>query len=218
MKKQLIIFDLDGTLVDTVIDLKEAVNFSLEKHQEPTKSLEHVTKSIGNGVETLIARCLNDGFLNPKYNEVLSDFRKYYLNHYDVFTSPYEGVLSSLKLLKEKGFKLAVCTNKLHEAACEIIDKYFPNIFDYVLGSKKELNKKPHPDMLNNVMTNFSYIPKDLVVYIGDTDVDVDSGKNANIDYILVSYGYRNKKELLDYDSKAQIISSFSDLINILEI
>ena len=217
MKKKLIIFDLDGTLLDTVNDLKEAVNFSLEKNGETTKTLEHVTKSIGNGVELLIARCLENGFSNPKYQVIFNDFRQYYLSHSDVFTKAYPNVKETIFSLKKLGYFIAVCTNKLHEAAYEMIHKYFGDIFDYILGSKKELNKKPHPDMINDVISNFEGISKQDVLYIGDTDVDVLSAKNANVDYVLVSYGYRNKKALLSYDPSAKIIDDISELIDLLE-
>ena len=216
MKRKLIIFDLDGTLVDTVEDLKVAVNVGLAAFNQPTKDLRFVTKAIGNGVETLIARCLDKGFDNPFYKDVLNTFRKYYLTHYDVYTKPYQNVLNTLLILKERGYILSVCTNKLHEAAVDLINKYFPNIFDYVLGSKPNIPKKPNPEMIEQILDYFNILNKDEVLYIGDTNVDIEVAKNANVPFVLVSYGYRNKKELEEIDSQATIIDSFEVLLNLL--
>lgn len=215
MKRKLIIFDLDGTLVDTVEDLKVAVNVGLAAFNQPTKDLHFVTKAIGNGVETLIARCLENGFDNPFYKDVLNVFRNYYLEHYDVYTKPYMNVLDTLLRLKEKGYILSVCTNKLHEAAVQIINKYFSNIFAYVLGSKPNIPKKPNPQMIEQILDYFNVVDKKEVVYIGDTNVDIEVANNAKIPFILVSYGYRNKKELEKIDSQAKIIDKFEDLLDL---
>lgn len=214
--KKLLIFDLDGTLVNTVKDLMTAVNFSLEKHGHLPKSLEYVTRAIGNGVEILIHRCLDGGFDNPDYQVVFNDFRNYYLNHYDVFTTPYNGVLEVLKKLKDKGFILSVCTNKLDEAAKVIINKFYPNIFDIVQGSIPSLKKKPSPEMINKVIELANISDKNQVLYIGDTNVDFEVADNSNIDSVLVSYGYRTKKELQDLNVGSPIIDKIDDLLKLI--
>lgn len=214
--KKLLIFDLDGTLVDTVKDLMAAVNFSLEKHAFEPKSLTHITKAIGNGVETLIARCLEDGFSNPKHKIVLDDFRKYYLSHFDVYTKPYDGVLEVLKELKNRGYVLSVCTNKLDEAAKIIINKFYPNIFSIIQGSIPSLKKKPARDMIDRVIQLSSIKDRKEVLYIGDTNVDLEVAINSNVDSVLVSYGYRTKKELLDLNARSPIIDNINDLLDLL--
>lgn len=214
--KRLLIFDLDGTLVDTVKDLMEAVNFALQKNGYEPKSLKHITKAIGNGVEILISRCLDDGFNNPKYQIVLEDFRNYYLTHYDVFTTPYNGVFETLLKLKNRGFILSVCTNKLDEAAKIIINKFYPSIFSIIQGSVPSLKKKPARDMIDRVIELSSIADRKEVLYIGDTNVDLEVAINSNVDSVLVSYGYRTKKELLDLNARSPIIDNINDLLDLL--
>ena len=200
--KKLIIFDLDGTLLDTLVDLKNAVNVALLHYNFPQKDIEHVRKSIGNGVNKLIARCLPDAEDNPLYLDVLNYFKTEYSKHSLDNTKPYDGIKEILINLHKQGYKLAVCTNKVDEIAKTIIDRFFPNIFDYVQGDVPFLKKKPNKEMIEYVLKHFNFSKKDAL-YIGDTNVDEETAKNADVDYILVDYGYRTIDELKEQCPKA---------------
>ena len=211
--KKLLIFDLDGTLCDTLPDLTDSVNFALRKYELPTKSLEFVKNAIGNGVEILISRVIENGFDNPLYKDVFQTFRTHYLHNYKNKTVPYPNTKETLIKLKEKGYLLSVCTNKLHEAALEIIDQFFPNIFDFVLGSKPSLKKKPSPEMIEHILDSLKISKKDTL-YIGDTNVDYEVATNSGVDYIIVSYGYRKKDLLIELDRRSVIVDRIEQLLN----
>lgn len=210
--KKLIIFDLDGTLLDTLVDLKNAVNAALLHYNFPQKDIEHIRKSIGNGVNKLVARCLPDNEDNPLYIEVLEYFKKEYAKHALDNTKPYEGIKDVLINLHKQGYKLAVCTNKVDEIAKYIVNKYFPNIFDYVQGDVPFLKKKPNKEMIYHIIDYFQ-LNKENVLYIGDTNVDEETALNADIDYILVNYGYRTVEELKEQCPNA-CVSTMQDLVN----
>ena len=198
MKKKLLIFDLDGTLFDTLGDLTEAVNVGLTSCHKETVTIEHVRKAIGNGVETLIARCLENGRDNPDYQEVLTNFRKYYRANYMVYTKPYENMEKTLQNLIKNGYILACVTNKIDEVAKDIINHFFPHLFAYIQGDCKEFKKKPSPDMVNHVLEQL-HINKEDAIYIGDTNVDYETAVNSGLDVLLVTYGYRIKEEMEQY-------------------
>jgi phosphoglycolate phosphatase len=202
--KKLVIFDLDGTLLDTLGDLKNAVNYALNAKKWPQKSKEDVRLAIGNGVAKLIQRTVPNGISKEEYDSTLETFKIYYGNNYDIETKPYPGLLKMLKKLKKDGFLLAVCTNKIHAIASYLVDHFFPGLFDYVQGDEIGIPKKPEPDMIDRILNRFSLTEKDAV-YVGDTDVDRLTAINSHLEYALVEYGYRTKEELSIFcpDSKA---------------
>ena len=210
--KKLVIFDLDGTLIDTLEDLKNAVNHALIQQNLPKKSKEHVRISIGNGVNKLVARCMENGEDNPLYLTVLNDFRKYYSEHSLDNTFPYPGIDKVLKELKSNNYLLAVCTNKVDSIAKDIINGFFPRMFDYIQGDVDYLKKKPAKDMVEHILHQLN-INKDECVYIGDTNVDEETALNSDIDYIIVDYGYRTTEELKKQCPTANI-SSMSNLVD----
>lgn len=212
LNKKLIIFDLDGTLCDTLYDLADSVNFALTKYNLPNRSVEYVKNAIGNGVEILISRCLDGGFNHPNYQEILSTFRTNYLSNYKNKTTPYEGVKATLIALKKKGYLLSVCTNKLHEAAVDIVLDFFGDIFDFILGSKPYLKKKPDPEMIEYILDQL-HVSKDETIYVGDTNVDYEVAHNSGVDLILVSYGYRKKDFLSSLDKKSIVIDKMVDIL-----
>lgn len=193
--KKLIIFDLDGTLIDTLDDLKNAVNHALKTRNWPLKSKEEVRNAIGNGVGKLVERCLPKEANKEDYLELLSIFKAYYETNYNVCTKPYNGVKELLVKLKNEGYLLAVCTNKIDDVAHELVETFYPNLFDYIQGEVEGLKKKPAPDMINKILNHFN-LNKEETIYIGDTDVDMATAINSNLDYLIESYGYRTKEEL----------------------
>ena len=189
-----LIFDLDGTILDTLEDLKNAVNHGLNFYNLPQKDLKFVRKAIGNGTQVLIKRCTPEGLDNDSRQKVFNCFNDYYLEHFDNFTKPYPGIQEMLQSLKGKCL-LVVVSNKDNDLTNKLIQKEFPEIFDIIQGSYYDQPKKPDPFLINKIIKENNIDKKDCL-YIGDTDVDKESANNANIPYRLVSYGYRNKEEL----------------------
>ena len=215
MKKKLLIFDLDGTLINTVNDLNKATNFALDKHHYPLRSIKQTTEDIGNGVAKLIERSVPLGTSKEEYIQILNEFKEYYKKHYFDNSFPYEGVKETLIKLKEMGYSLAVVSNKFNEGANALVNKYFKNIFDHIQGLEEPFKAKPSNDMVNYTMTKLGFNAKETL-YIGDTNVDYETAKNANVDIVLVSYGYRSKEYLTKNIKNPHIIDHMWELIDYL--
>ena len=213
--KKLIIFDLDGTLLDTLEDLKESVNFALSQYGYPLRSKEQVRKDIGNGVAKLIERSIPNNAANPHYFDCLATFKKHYQEHYYENTYPYQDMVEVVKKLKEKGYLLAVATNKIEHLAKRLIDINYPNCFDFVRGDIDGQNKKPHPDMINSIL-NYFKINKEDAIYIGDTNVDEETAVNAGLDYYLLTYGYRTLEEIKNTCKCRNLIDKPEDILKVL--
>ena len=216
MKKKLLIFDLDGTLINTLEDLNKATNVGLEKYGYPSRSLEETRNDIGNGVKKLIERSIPGGKDNPDYLGVFNEFRSYYITHYSEYSKPYKNTQETLSFLKNKGYKLAVVSNKFDEGAKKLVTTFFPDIFDVIQGSIETLNYKPYPDLVNKVLNELNINNKDAL-YIGDTEVDYETAINSKLDVVLVTYGYRKKEQLLEkIKNPPLLINDISELINYL--
>ena len=214
--KKLIIFDLDGTLIDTLDDLQASVNFALSHFGFPLRSKEQVRRDIGNGVAKLMERSTPDGLNNPHYQEALDIFKEHYAVHYADKTVPYEGMDKTLKELRNAGFLLAVATNKIDLIAHILIDASYPGLFDFVLGDIDGVPKKPHPQMINNILAHFN-LSKEEAFYVGDTNVDEQTAVNSGLDYCLLTYGYRRKEELLETCKGRTFIDSPQALLEYLK-
>lgn len=210
--KKLIIFDLDGTLINTLVDLKNAVNTAILPYKYEEQSDNDIRIKIGNGVAILISRCIPNGKENPNYENILFEFRKYYTNHCEDNTKEYDGIRDILINLKQRGYKLAVCTNKLGSVARPMIKKVFGDLFDYVQGDEPEVKVKPAPDMINKTLSIMG-VNKEETLYIGDTNVDEETALNSSLDYILVTYGYRTLDELQKMCPSAEY-ASMDTLLN----
>lgn len=215
MKKKLLIFDLDGTLINTVNDLNKATNFALEKHHYPFRSIKQTTDDIGNGVAELIERSVPIGTSKEEYLQILSEFKEYYKDHYFDNSFPYEGVKDTLIKLKELGYSLAVVSNKFNEGANALVNKYFKNIFDNIQGLEEPYKAKPSNDMVIFTMSKLGFNAKETL-YIGDTNVDYETAKNSQVDIVLVSYGYRSKEYLTKNIKNPHIIDHMRELIDYL--
>ena len=190
-----IIFDLDGTLLDTLVDLKNAVNHALNFYNLPEKDLEFVRKAIGNGTTVLIKRCTPSSLNDEERKRVFDVFKSYYLEHYADFTRPYRGIKELILDRFKSQVKFAVVSNKDNDLTNKIINKEFPNCFDVIQGSYLDHPKKPDPYLINKIIKENNINKKDCL-YIGDTNVDKESAMNAGLPYLLVNYGYRTKEEL----------------------
>ena len=209
-----VFFDLDGTILDTLEDLKNAVNYALNFYNYPLKDLEFVRKAIGNGTQVLIRRCTPEGIDESSYKEVFNCFKNYYLNHYSDHTRAYVGISDLLESLKGK-CNLIVVSNKDNDLTEKLINKEFPGLFDIIQGSYLDKPKKPDPFLINSIVEAHRLNKKDCL-YIGDTDVDKQSALNAGLDYRLVSYGYRTKEELEKMCPNDTPFSSVNELTNYL--
>lgn len=215
MHKKVIIFDLDGTLINTVKDLNISVNFSLEKHGYDIRSIEQTTLDIGNGVAKLIERSIPQGRNNKDYDSCLKVFKDYYREHYFDNSFAYPGIPELLKLLKSQGYKLAVVSNKFNEGANKLVSARLPNYFDIIQGEDKNFPTKPDPTMMNYVIKKLG-VKKEDCLYVGDTEVDYESAKNAGIDVVLVAYGYRNMAFLHKNLKDVPIIETPLQLLDLL--
>ncbi len=201
------IFDLDGTLLDTLGDLHAAVNHALKRFGFPERTIDEVRRFIGNGVVKLMERSTPDGTDDKTQEECLEVFRKYYLEHMKDITAPYNGVLDMLKLLKQRGVKTAVVSNKLHKAVAGLCEDYFEGLIDVAIGVSVESERKPSPVNVFKAMDEFGIggekgkkehnsFAEYTIIYIGDSEVDVQTAKNAGLRCIGVTWGFRDEEEL----------------------
>ena len=194
---RLFIFDLDGTLLDTLRDLAASVNYAMEQCHYPTHSIDKVRMMVGNGVATLIKRAVPSGTSDEDTAHALDIFKKHYMEHGEDTTQPYNGIIELLSALKQQGKQIAVVSNKFDAATKTLCDKYFPNLIDIALGENEAegIRKKPAPDMVLKAMKQLHATP-DECIYIGDSDVDFHTAQNAGIPCISVLWGFRTKEFL----------------------
>ncbi len=207
-----IIFDLDGTILNTLVDLKNAVNHGLKTRNLPEKDLEFVRTAIGNGTQVLIKRCCPEDISEEERAIVFTNFKNYYLEHYDDFTRPYPGIVEMLKKLKGQ-IRLGVVSNKDHDLVIKIINKEFTGLFDIIQGSYFDKPKKPNPYLIDKIIKE-NNLDKTDCLYVGDTNIDKESATNAGLEYLLVNYGYRTKEELEKMCPNDTSISSVDELYN----
>ena len=216
MKYRLLIFDLDGTILDTLEDLSDSLNYTLHQAGYPERTLTEARRFIGNGIRNLIIRGAPDGTPDDTITELHRVFNAYYALHRADKTAPYPGIVSMLRKLKERGMVLAVVSNKPHHAVCPLCEKYFEDIFDDAYGEREGIPRKPAPDAVWAVMVKFGADAAETV-YIGDSEVDAQTASNAGVDCILVDWGFRDR-EILEQASAKAIVSSpeslFSYLLN----
>lgn len=193
MKKyETVIFDLDGTLLNTLEDLADAVNYALRKMGMPERTLEEVRTFVGNGVRRLMELSVPEGSNNPAFEETFAKFREYYGVHCNDKTKPYEGVLELIRELKKAGYALAIVSNKLDSAVKELSEIYFEGIVKVAIGEKEGVAKKPAPDTVYAALRELN-MPKETAVYVGDSEVDVMTAKNSGLPCISVLWGFRDE-------------------------
>ena len=197
MKYGLVIFDLDGTLLDTLDDLAAAVNHALGLRGFPPRSRDEVRTFIGNGVTNLIRRAVPQGTDEDTIRHALADFKDYYLSNVNVHTHPFEGILALLDGLKAAGIRAAVNSNKVDAATRALCAAQFGDRLDMALGEREGIPKKPAPDGVELILRELG-IEKGRALYVGDGETDVMTAQNAGIDCAWVSWGYRRREDLGD--------------------
>lgn len=190
-----IIWDLDGTLLNTLEDLTDSVNHMLSIHNYPLRTIEEIRSFVGNGLAKLTEQALPDSVTEEEYEACLSEFKAYYKLHMQDKTAPYEGVLDVLKSLHDKGYHMAVVSNKADAAVKELIPIYFGDLLPIAIGDMDGREKKPAPDSVYEAMRQLG-VTKEECIYIGDSDVDVNTARNAGIPGISVLWGFRTKEQL----------------------
>ena len=189
------IFDLDGTLLDTLQDLAASVNYALRQHHMPEHSIDDVRRFVGNGVRRLMERAIPEGAANPAFEAAFATFRKYYMEHSLDTTRPYDGIPELIHELKKRGCRMAVVSNKMMAATQELVHHFFPEI-EVAIGEDEAagIRKKPAPD---TVFVALKQLGEGSAVYVGDSDVDLATARNSGLPCISVLWGFRDRDFLL---------------------
>ena len=201
MSYKAVLFDMDGTLLDTLEDLCDSTNHALAQMGYPLRGIEEIRRFIGNGAEKQIRRAVPEGTSEGKIMETLAAFRAYYQDHCQIKTKVYDGLLDVLSELKEKGVKMAVVSNKLDAAVKKLSREYFGDRLDYAIGPSDGVRCKPYPDMAEEALKALGVEKKDAV-FVGDSEVDVQTGLNAGLDVIAVSWGFRSREVVIEAGAK----------------
>lgn len=212
MTKRYAIFDLDGTLLDTLDDLTDSMNYMLGKYNFPLRTRDAVRNFVGNGVRKLVERAIpteykaDDEFIDKFYN----DFSLYYNSHSDVKTSPYPGTLDMLDKLLENGFDIAIVSNKIDYAVKSLSSKFFGGRIRSAIGEKPSIRHKPEPDMVFMAMEEMGANKMDSI-YIGDSEVDIETARNAGIPCVSVLWGFKDRK-FLEESGATMFVHSMEEL------
>ena len=195
MRYQCVIFDMDGTILDTLDDLKDGVNHALTAFQMPCCTREQIRRYLGNGAQRLVEQAVPEGTDEERARQVLACFKEYYGKNCRNKTEPYPGVLALMSKLRKRGVRLAVVSNKPDFAVKELADSMFPGLLELAIGQKDQIPRKPAPDMLELCMKLLGASKTDCV-YVGDSEVDLLTASNTGIDCICVTWGFRTMAEL----------------------
>ena len=195
---QTYIFDLDGTLLNTLRDLASSTNYALRTHGMPERTVEEVRMFVGNGVKKLMERAIPDGLENPLFEETFSTFRSHYLHHNLDTTAPYPGIAQLLQQLHHKGKRIAIVSNKFYAATQELARHFFPDTVEVAIGEREGIRKKPAPDTVLEAMRQMG-VSVEGAVYIGDSDVDILTARNSGLPCISVLWGFRDRDFLLQH-------------------
>lgn len=196
--KNVILFDLDGTLVNSLQDLCDSVNYMLDKMNLPGRSLDEVKAFVGNGIDMLVRRSAGNEDID--FNLAMKYFREYYNENLCNKTKPYDGITEILSTLKATGYKLGIVTNKAQWAADKIAACYFKDVFDVVIGADIEKRKKKPDSEPIDYILDILGADKESALYIGDSEVDIATAKNSDIDFIGVTWGFRKEEIFADIE------------------
>lgn len=192
-----VIFDLDGTLLDTLDDLTDAVNTALQQYELPLCTRDQVRGYVGNGVRKLMIRAVPDGEDHPHFEEIFSCFCSFYKEHCNVKTKPYEGIMELVKELKARGIHMAIVSNKIDAGVKELNERFFAEYTQFALGERDGIRRKPNPDSVEEALQLLG-VEKEHALYVGDSDVDILTARNAQIRCVSVTWGFRDERFLME--------------------
>lgn len=196
-KYEAVIFDLDGTLLNTLEDLQDSVNHALKRYGMPQRSLEEIRHFVGNGVEKLVERAVPGGTEISVREKVFAAFKEHYALHCNDKTGLYPGISRMLADLKEQGFRMAIVSNKLQEGVDALHEQYFKEYLNVAIGAKEGIRKKPAPDTVLEALRLLE-TPKEKAIYVGDSEVDIATAANSGMSCITVAWGFRTRQEQED--------------------
>lgn len=204
MKYKLAIFDMDGTILSTLDDLANGVDYALSENGLPARSRQETRAALGRGVRFLIEQSVPAGLSDAEISKVEEDFLKYYKVHSMDNTRPYDGIVELIKEVRASGIKTAVVSNKIDSAVKELCANFFEGAFDVAYGERIGIPRKPDPKPINAIIDEFG-LSKDEVVYIGDSEVDLLTANNAGINHIIVTWGFRDRNFLVQNGAKTLV-------------
>lgn len=215
MRYSAVIFDMDGTILDTLEDLKNAINYALTKNGYSARTSDEIREFLGSGIRSLLLMAMPTGVSEEEIEKVQSTYAAYYKEHCSVFTKPYDGIIKMISELKDAGVKTAVVSNKADFAVKILSNQYFDGLFYFAIGENEKggINKKPSPDMVNMILSDLNIQKKDAV-FVGDSDVDIYTAKNSGIDCISVKWGFRSEEFLIEHGAKT-IVGKPEEIKNI---
>ena len=215
MKYTIAIFDLDGTILNTLEDLADSTNYALKTCGYPERTMDEVRQFVGNGIRKLMERAVPEGTPVEEIDRVHEKFTAHYKVHCADKTRPYDGIMELLQNLKKDGCKLAVVSNKADYGVQELCKQYFDGVFDFAVGEREGIRKKPAPDSVNEVLKTLE-CSRDRAVYIGDSDVDIQTAANAQMDHIIVEWGFRDIPFLISKGAKV-LVEKPEEILEIVE-
>ncbi len=213
-KYDTVIFDLDGTLLNTLEDLKDGVNYVMRQNCYPERTLEEVRHFVGNGIRKLMERAVPENVKGETFERVFEEFRSFYTAHCQEKTCAYEGIVSLLQELKKQGIALAIVSNKNHAAVCELNEIYFKEYIQVAIGQRDGIRKKPAPDTVLQALKELGK-EKETALYVGDSEVDYQTAWNTGMDCVLVTWGFRTVEELSEFKPYA-FISKPEELLRVI--
>jgi phosphoglycolate phosphatase len=208
------IFDLDGTLLDTLDDLAASVNYALRQHDMPEHSIDDVRRFVGNGVRLLMERAVPEGAQNPKFEDAFATFRQHYIAHSLDTTRPYDGIPETLAELRRRGCRIAVVSNKMMAATQELCRHFFSGTVEVAIGEHEAegIHKKPAPDTVFAALRELE-VGQEGAVYVGDSDVDIQTARNAGLPCISVLWGFRDRDFLKQHGAET-FVSTPQELLD----
>lgn len=216
MKKVTVIFDMDGTILDTLEDLYLCVNETLRHFGYPEKTKDEIRQFVGNGVYNLIRLALPDGEANPDFEKVLEYNKELYAKHANDHTKPYDGIIDLMAWLKENGHPMAIVSNKVDAQVKDLRDIYFKDYIQVAIGEDEAhgVKKKPAPDTVFKALKELGIEPENAV-YVGDSEVDVATARNSGLRCLSVQWGFRDSQTLIEAGA-TELFNSPEELKNVL--
>lgn len=214
-----VVFDLDGTLLDTLADLSNSVNYSLRKHGLQERSISEIRMFLGNGIRYLMKRSVGDAVDEAHFEEVFQTFRSHYVQHCLDTTKPYPGIMPLLTQLKAHGVKMAIVSNKLHPAVQELSERFFKGYITSAVGESATVRRKPNPDAVIRALEEMQS-GREEAIYMGDSEVDLQTAANAQLPCALVTWGFRDEAFLRRLPLRADtvLLHTPADLLQVIGI